>query len=249
MSLTISVKDSDSKDFNATLATIPDCCPICRAHGQPNFLNACVRLVSAKVPLMAAFRCPVINCRSIFIANYQLQSSTGPTYGLNKTSLNQLIEAHEFPDNIKTVSTLFCTTYNQTKTAEENGLDQICGPGYRKALEFLVKDYLSSHVYKDDIEKQEQVKKAFLGNVIKDHVDEKRIKQCAARAVWLGNDETHYTRKWENKDISDLKSLILMTVNFIDMTIEADRYLSEMPESGKPPEKIEPVPQTDPPAS
>ena len=46
---------------------------------------------------------------------------------------------------------------------------------------------------------------------------------------WLGNDEVHYTRKWEDKDIHDLKSLIMMTVSHIDLTIESDRYLKEMP--------------------
>ena len=114
-------------------------------------------------------------------------------------------------------------------TAEENHLDQICGPGYRKALEFLVKDYLVSSVYKDDPAKQDEVKKAFLAAAIDKHIDQDRIKQCAKRAAWLGNDEVHYTRKWEDKDIHDLKSLVLMTVNHIDLTIESDRYLKEMP--------------------
>lgn len=37
-------------------------------------------------------------------------------------------------------------------------------------------------------------------------------------------------------EITFVYSLILR-MNFINMTIEADRYLSEMPEDGKPPEK------------
>jgi hypothetical protein len=32
----------------------------------------------------------------------------------------------------------------------------------------------------------------FLGKVIKEHIKEDHIKQIAARAAWLGNDETHY---------------------------------------------------------
>jgi len=125
---------------------------------------------------------------------------------------------------------MFCNTYNQASLAEENQLDQICGPGYRKALEFLVKDYLVKHVYADNEEKKSEVLRGFLGAVIENHIGEKRIKQCAKRAAWLGNDETHYTRRWDDKDIEDLKSLILMTVSYIDMTMEADRYLQEMPE-------------------
>lgn len=93
----------------------------------------------------------------------------------------------------------------------------------------MVKDYLAAYLYKDEPSKQEEVRRAFLANVIDKHIGQERIKQCAKRAAWLGNDEVHYTRKWENKDIHDLKSLILMTVNHIDLTIESDRYLKEMP--------------------
>lgn len=88
---------------------------------------------------------------------------------------------------------------------------------------------MSKYKYKDAADQQEEVRKAFLGSVIEKHIDQDRIKQCAKRAAWLGNDQTHYTRKWEDKDIHDLKSLIMMTLNHIDLTIESDRYLREMP--------------------
>jgi len=156
-------------------------------------------------------------------------STNPPTWALQSTSLSHFLEKQVFPKNIETISPLFCLTFNQALIAEENKLDQICGPGYRKALEFLVKDYLAGYLYKDEINKQEEVKRAFLANAIEKHIDQDRIKQCAKRAARLGNDEVHYTRKWDDKDIYDLKSLILMTVNHIDLTIESDRYLKEMP--------------------
>ena len=31
---------------------------------------------------------------------------------------------------------------SQAETAEKYGLTLVCGPGYRKALEFLIKDYV-----------------------------------------------------------------------------------------------------------
>jgi hypothetical protein len=33
----------------------------------------------------------------------------------------------------------------------------------------------------------------------------------------LGNDELHYVRKWENKDINDLKKLIDATLHYISL--------------------------------
>ena len=230
MPLTIQPKDQDGKDTACVLNKLPDHCPNCQKNGQPNFVYAALRDPGSKMPLYAVFRCPVLECRGLYITTYAYRVGSNPWhYDRQGSALARFVEAKTFPPNIEAASPSFCVTYNQAMTAEENQLDQICGPGYRKALEFLVKDYLVSSIYKDDLAKQEEVKKAFLANAIEKHIDQDRIKQCAKRAAWLGNDEVHYTRKWEDKDIHDLKSLVLMTVNYIDLTIEADRYLKEMP--------------------
>jgi hypothetical protein len=55
----------------------------------------------------------------------------------------------------------------------------------------------------------------------------------AKRAVWLGNDETHYERLWEGKTIEDLKRLIDLTVHWIAMEIDTEDALKEMPEGKK----------------
>jgi len=149
---------------------------------------------------------------------------------LTKSFLPHFTEQREFSKNIADISPGFCEIFNQAHLAEENGLQHICGPGYRKALEFLLKDFLILHKFKGDNAKKEEIEKTFLGPVIQKFVDDERIKQCAKRAVWLGNDETHYTRRWDDKDMKDLKTLILLTVNFTDSSIEADRYMAEMAE-------------------
>jgi len=50
----------------------------------------------------------------------------------------------------------------------------------------------------------------------------------AERAVWLGNDEAHYIRKWEDKDLADLKKLMEIVIHFIDMEILLVSYLKDM---------------------
>jgi hypothetical protein len=55
----------------------------------------------------------------------------------------------------------------------------------------------------------------------------------AKRAAWLGNDETHYIRKWEDKDLDDLKKLIKLTVLWIEMEQMTKDALVEMPEGKK----------------
>ena len=50
-------------------------------------------------------------------------------------------ELHQFDENIKKLSSNFCEIFNQAYVAELMKLNEIAGIGYRKALEFLIKDY------------------------------------------------------------------------------------------------------------
>ncbi|HEY5910600.1 MAG TPA: hypothetical protein VJA21_08360 [Verrucomicrobiae bacterium] len=230
----VKILNDEGTAESAILNTTPDRCPVCGKHGQPNFVTGVVSRVKPQWQVYGIFRCPVTSCRALYLAIYR---ASGPVHSLSaellKTALARYTETKEFPKNISDLSPDFCDIYYQALVAEDNGLDQVCGPGYRKALEFLVKDFLIKGRFKEDPTKQEEVKKLFLAPVIKNFVDEERIKRCAERATWLGNDHTHYLRKWVGKDISDLKSLILITVSHIDSVIEADRYLSEMPAPAK----------------
>ena len=102
--------------------------------------------------------------------------------------------------------------------------NEIAGVGYRKALEFLIKDYC---IHKTP-EKSDIIKRTNLGSVIENFVEDTNIKNCAKRATWLGNDETHYTKKWEDRDISDLKILIKLSCGWINSNLLTEKYLQEM---------------------
>ncbi len=132
----------------------------------------------------------------------------------------------EFAPAVQKTSAEFCATYNEAYRAEANGLTRVCGPGYRKALEFLIKDFLICKCPNH----QEKIIKSRLGRCIDEYVDDERIKAAAKRAAWLGNDETHYYRRWSDKDVQDLKKLISMTVNWIDLVILSEEYQKSMPD-------------------
>ncbi|GAA6336162.1 hypothetical protein I080019B2_09090 [Bacteroides stercoris] len=132
-----------------------------------------------------------------------------------------------FSNIISELSPNFCEIYNQAYIAEQTNLMQICGTGYRKSLEFLIKDYLISITPEDQ---HETIRNKFLNNCIRDNISNINIKTVASRAVWLGNDETHYTRKWEDKDINDLKSIIELTLHWIESEIRTQKLLEDMPE-------------------
>lgn len=93
--------------------------------------------------------------------------------------------------------------------------------GYRKALEFLIKDYL---VMRFPGEK-ENIRAEFLGNSIK-RFDSKKLRVTASRAAWLGNDFTHYTRKYEDCEIGDLKKYIKAALHWIMVELTTDEAAS-----------------------
>jgi len=137
---------------------------------------------------------------------------------------------------IKGISPDFCAIYEQAQKAEQHGLELVAGPGYRKALEFLIKDYIiSGFTEKDEAlaAKKDTVEKTQLGTCIATHIKNENIKGIAKRAAWLGNDETHYVRKWEDKDLQDLKKLIRLTLHWIEMETLTGEVIADMPE-GKP---------------
>jgi len=76
--------------------------------------------------------------------------------------------------------------------------------------------------------RSKKIKEMWLKKVIDTYIDDERIKACAEKATWLGNDETHYVRRWKNKDINDLKELIGLTRSWIVTDIKTKRYLKSM---------------------
>lgn len=122
-------------------------------------------------------------------------------------------ENRDFPDKFKEVTPKFVEIYNQAKAAEDYGLNEICGIGYRKALEFLIKDYL---VYKEP-DKADIIRSMELGKCIANKITDEDIKAVASRCAWLGNDQTHYTRRFEEYDLETLKQLLDATIYWVSM--------------------------------
>ena len=110
----------------------------------------------------------------------------------------------DFPIEIRNVSPQFEQIYNQALQSEAYSLDELSGIGYRKALEFLVKDYL---IFLSSNEQEiEKIKTEHLSESIK-RLDQD-IKCLATAATWLGNDHTHYTRRFDGKTIEEMKIFI-----------------------------------------
>jgi hypothetical protein len=111
--------------------------------------------------------------------------------------------------------------------AKEMGLNQICGAGFRKAAEVLIKDYAKQNVSSEESKKD--IENKLVGKVVNEYFADTRIQEVASRTFWIGNDETHYLRKWTEHDVDDLIALIRLTIFWIEMEVQSKKYVAEMP--------------------
>ena len=197
----------------------PDKCPMCHHYGDIAVVSTFE--LPKKQGAQVIFQCPFSECRRYFMGYY------GPGPERRLLALKpQEPELAQLSADIEKLSPQFVAIYKEAEKSRHIGLTQISGPGYRKAFEFLIKDYAKSL----SPDKAKQIENAFSGNVVKDHISDLRIQAVAKRALWLGNDETHYLRKWASHDINDLITLIKLTISWIEIGRLSKSYTQEMPE-------------------
>lgn len=167
------------------------------------------------------------SCKSVLITEYKVKKLNDKNFE-NEEILRtspRTYQVEKFDENIEKISPQFVKIYNQALQAETIGLDEIAGLGYRKSVEFLIKDYA---IYKNP-EKEEEIKNTWMKVCIEKYIDNDNIKLLAERSDWIGNDEAHYVRKQEDRDIKDMKKFIKAMVYFIGMTLITDDAASMEP--------------------
>ncbi|HEM4162581.1 DUF4145 domain-containing protein [Streptococcus suis] len=216
----IQFRDSRNK---MTIDT-PSTCPHCGRTMSPQHVGESSS--SDKSPYLnkghfsVIFRCSFEDCLKYFVVEY---IHSEPSRGIAVDYSYRPPIKVRLPENVEKVSPTFVEIYSQATVAESEKLDQIAGVGYRKAAEFLIKDYVISKNPDDE----ETIKKNMLGKVISDYLSDFPKLQALAKSVaWIGNDETHYVRRHNNKDLQDLKRFILASAQFIAADYDADDALS-----------------------
>lgn len=133
-----------------------------------------------------------------------------------------------YEPHIAKLSPKFVSIYSQAFEAESKGLDELSGMGYRKALEFLIKDFLI-HKYPD---KKTDIERNVLGKVIGDYFGEfPRLQKLAKAANWIGTDATHFVPKYADQDIQAMKNYIYAAQTFISGDLTADNAASFIEEN------------------
>ena len=201
----------------------PNICPHCGRTMSPELVSQTDSNdgYDDKDPRFAlTFRCSFDDCKKYFSVEYakQYDSKAEPI----KYNYRPPISV-DIPEKVRLLSPMFADIYTQSITGEVEGLDLIAGVGFRKSAEFLIKDYA---IHKNP-DQQSKIEKQPLMQVINTHlVDFPKLQSLAKAVAWIGNDETHYTRKHGDKDLDDLKRFINSTVHFVAADLDVDEAFS-----------------------
>lgn len=209
--------------------TDPNICPHCHVTNEPKQSFAIdTKGEDDKQQVISIWRCANRDCHKQFGVLHQQEEKgwvlsrfltglpKGPIWPKPIEELKHGVPVEGQPPT----PSRFIKTYLQSLRAESLGLDELAGMGYRKAIEFLVKDWaMQQHP-----ENQEKIEDAWLGQVIKDYF-QGDLKEILERATWLGNDQAHYKKVFEDFDISILKELIDLIMVELDRQYKKEHYL------------------------
>lgn len=227
----VEYKDLNNKSIRVKFDA-PGECPMCHGTIEPVYLTGNYD-DAEKNHFSVFYYCK--HCRKTFISRYTFSDikELNGSYNyyvahLDKSEPIGFVEI-KMPEHVSKLSQRFVTIYNQAAKAEALELDEICGSGYRKSLEILVKDY----AIHENPDKETEIKDSLLSKCINEYISDDSTKAPALVAAWAGNDETHYTKKMEKLDIDSLKEYIHTFVYFVEYHLSSEEALDLIKEKSK----------------
>ena len=211
--------DFGGRGASRRFAEVPENCPLCHHHIDPRRLTANATS-SDNTAVDFAFQCPRAECRHVFVGQYRL----GPDGEYDLLSVSPLTARREdFSPEIRAFCPPFVEVHHQAQEAEARGLHQLAAMGFRNALELLVKE----HAMREDPEAAEAIWTMPLGACVARYVADPTIQACAARAAWLDDGDALHLRHWESRDPTELRTLVRLTVNWLENVLLARKYFAE----------------------
>ncbi len=214
---------------------IPNICPHCQMTMQPQIISNYVsgNYDSSVVSLVLLLQCTNDKCLRFFSAEYLVKNDRSQLYDATLRNFAYMpFTTSTFSDKINKLSSMFVKIYNEAEQAEQLGLSEIFGMGYRKALEFLIKDFLITEIPNDSADGKPLVdKEKYINQVKKDNlgknISEKlsmftQFQHLAKAANWIGTDSTHYETRYTDSDVESMKNYIKSAVSFIQGYLYAD---------------------------
>lgn len=190
-----------------TTFEIPIICPNCNSSLQPIIKDSKLLTFDKDSLLVISYigNC----CNTPFYATYRYHKN----YKATLLDIYPHLKAVILPDNIKNLSSRFANLYEQSYTSEQNGHIELAGSGYRNAIEILIKDFAIKKLNAP----KDEVCKMKLYDAIGKYLPEVNIVTSAADVIRvLGNDYTHYQRKYDDIDFIVVKKYLEIFVQQIE---------------------------------
>lgn len=206
----------------------PNVCPHCHVTNVPQSLwQETSQDIEDRIVVLSSWGCSNDSCARVYITShlYELGLLRFQRY------LNGNLKGPDWPKPIidlrdgKTIGSnevmpsKFINIYRQSLDAESNGLDEIAGMGYRKAIEYLVKDW----AIQCDPGAKDKIESSWLGALINQYF-EGELKGILERATWLGNDQAHYKRLFEEYNLEVIKDLISLIMVELERQFKISHY-------------------------
>lgn len=186
----------------------PFVCPHCEIVNRPQFVQkSSVR----KDEIEAYLHLHYMNCCDKYL--YSLLVKEDGVY--------KLAHVHPTPtgvfvaDELQKLSPLFVRLYKGARLADEQGFDELAGSGYRNALEVLIKDYAIQLLKQPE----DEVSQKSLAKAIRSYLDSPLLINGADVVRLIGNDFTHYERKFDRVGLDELRQYLHLVMERI-----ADNY-------------------------
>lgn len=189
----------------------PLTCPHCDINGDAALIDTKSYLYDLKGGGECFFfiwRCTV--CKKLFVSLHLLRNKHVSLLGVLPDKKNTFSD-----DDIEKISPRFIEIYNQALRAEHNGDYTLAAVGFRTALEILIKDYAITCLNQP----HDDVIKLNLYNSITEYLGEDDLVKTADVIRILGNDHTHYVRKYPEYDFALLKSYADIVIPLIKTKI------------------------------
>lgn len=214
-------------------------CPICHKYNDSKEITA-INNINDNVFIIKI--CPSCNNPYIIagLKSHYYNASDEYEFHFYK-AFPKTFKGRDFNDVIRKISPNFVDIYNQAEMIENSedefilakevispeSINKIRNSGmvYRKALEFLIKDFLINYKMLD----RDKIKNRGLSDLINEYFkDYSNIQNTMKITAWIGNDYAHYETRNEDLDIKDLKQYLDVIVSYINFIVIGDSASEKM---------------------
>ena len=182
----------------------PAICPHCGIHCDAHVIDKVNFDKKDFQFVFLIFQCTA--CDKIFTATYRVKEQRSEICGITPNVISSYSD-----ELISGISPRFISLYNQALRSKDNKDFDLAAIGYRSAIEVLIKDYAINELNKDENE----VSKKKLHDAISEYLPGSDFMNSADVIRYIGNDYTHYDRKYSDLDFGILDTYMDIFIGLI----------------------------------